>query len=159
MALYVCSLDVSLDQEIPNDEAYHLLRFPHENPNYDPWGMHSATQPDGCQVTAWESDDRSGLIWPTVAGWGTLTAEIQWAGGDYGELRDRFVRDPLGTPNETNLEDRCPTGGMQFVHKCHQIFVNPSVPLGLQVKHNASKPVKVTYAQFKISVETDVASP
>lgn len=159
MPLYVCSLDVSPDQTIPADGQYHLLRFPYESYHYDPWGMHSAAQPDGCQVTDWAGDDRSGLIWPAVSGWGTLTAEIQWASGNYTELRDRFVRDPLGTPNGTNTEDRAPTGGMQFVHKTHSIFVAPGVPLGLEVKHNASTGVAVTYAQFKLAVETDVATP
>ncbi|MFF8768483.1 hypothetical protein ACF07Q_28545 [Nocardiopsis dassonvillei] len=162
MALYICSLDVSPDQLIPADGQYHLLKFPCDRAPYDPWGMHAPDHPDGYTITDWQADPRSGLIWPAASGWGTLTAEIQWAAGNYNELRDRFVRDPLGLnggPDDTNLEDRPPTGGMQFVHKTHSIFVSEGTPLGLEVKHNATTAVAVTYAQLKLAIETDVVEP
>ncbi|WP_415925406.1 hypothetical protein [Streptomyces sp. ME19-01-6] len=63
-----------------------------------------ARQPDGHVIKSWDADGRSGPIWPSASGWGQLYAMIQWEAGSYPELRDQYVRDPLGltsTPNDT----------------------------------------------------------
>lgn len=157
MTVYVCSLILNGQQSIPNDGGYHVVRFSDEvsGESYDAHGMHQQTQPDGYQVTDWQTDDRAGLIWPAVHGWGVLTANVHWESGNYSELRDRFVRDPLGLStgyDSTATDHRPPSPGMQCFTKQHQMFVHPDVPLSFLVAHNASSPRKVTHAQFKLAI-------
>jgi hypothetical protein len=160
MPISVCSLIVEEPQSIPADGKYHLLRFPFGGgESSDEFGMHQMVQPDNYTITDWRTDDRSGLIWPSVGGWGSLTGVIYWAAGDYDELRDRFVRDPLSLPGSTSYdstatEDFPPTPGGQFRHKCHEMFVHPGTPIGLLVKHDASASVDVTFAEFKLAIHT-----
>ena len=102
-----------------------------------------------------QADDRAGLIWPAVSGWGVLTANVHWESGNYSELRDRFVRDPLGLStgyDSTATDHRPPSPGMQCFTKQHQMFVHPDVPLSFLVAHNASSPRKITHAQFKLAI-------
>ena len=98
---------------------------------------------------------------PAADVWGWLTAMLYVAPGNYSEVRDRFVRDPLG-PNKdsTATEDKYPTGGGQYCHKSHEIFVNRQTPLGYMVRFSgASGPVEITHAQFKLAIGTDVVRP
>jgi hypothetical protein len=154
----VCSLIVDEPQAIPNDGAYHVLRFPFgSDESYDTAEMHQMAQPDGYTVTDWSTDDRSGLIWPAVDGWGSLTGVIYWDSGDYTETRDRFVRDPFSLStgyDSTATEDWPPTGGGQYRHKSHEMFVHPGTPVALLVRHNASAPVNITFAEFKLAIHT-----
>lgn len=154
--VHVVSLKVDAPQTIPNDGSYHVVRFPYTDPPYDAWSMHQPVQPDGRAVTSWARDDRSGLIWPTVAGWGTLTSLIQWEAGDYLELRDRYVRDPLGVTetgyDSTATEHRPPSPGIQCWHKTHQLFVRPDVPLALLVAHDASTAKRLILAELKLAI-------
>ena len=92
----VCSLKVDVPQLI-EPGAYQVVRFPFGGAeSCDEHDMHQAAQPDGYEVADWACDDRSGLIWPCASGWGHLYAMVQWEAGDYRELRDQYVRDPLG---------------------------------------------------------------
>ncbi|WP_420156521.1 hypothetical protein [Nocardiopsis sp. CNT-189] len=159
MALYVCSLINNDDQEIQPD-AYTLLKFPYVGESYDPWGMHDAGQPDGACSTY--PDDRSALIWPAVTGWGTLTAMIHWEGGDYTEVRDQYIRDPLnlaGGPDTTCTEHEAPNPGGQYRAKHHALFVHPDTPVAIRVRHNATSAKKVIHAQLKLAIEDGVATP
>ena len=154
MTVLVCSLIAPEPQTVPAG-GYHLLRFPYAGESYDAHGMHQPTQPDG--GTSVFPDGRSGLIWPSADGWGSLTAVIQWEAGDYTELRDQFVRDPLGLfepPDTTATEHRPPSPGMQCWSKHHEVFVHPGVPLGLRVSHNASSARRVVHAQLKLAIHT-----
>lgn len=159
--LYVCSLISNSTQVIPGDKGYHLLRFPFgDHESSDVWNMHPASQPDGRESK--HPDERSGLIWPKVGGWATLTANIHWEAGSYSELRDRFVRDPLGldgTPDSTATDHRPPSPGMQCFTKSHQIFVHPHTSLGLKVAHTGASSRRVVHAQFKVAIHDDVATP
>lgn len=153
MTVYVCSLSATPDQVIqPNVDT--LLTFPFDQDQIDKWGMHEPSQPDG--VVATSSDPRTGLIWPSCEGWGHLTAEFQWEAGGYTELRDQFMRDPLGFTadpmNDTARDDRVPSGGYQFFTKHHEIGVHPGVPLGVTVRHNDKVARKILYAQFKLCI-------
>lgn len=156
MTVYVCSLKVDAPQVIPADGGYHIVRFPFGSAEpYDAYGMHQMAQPDGYQITDWTTDDRSGLIWPAVDGWGSLTAMVYWESGGYTELRDRFVRDPLGLSSgydSTATEHRPPSPGMQCWHKSHELFVEVGMPLGLLVAHNDTVPRNVTLAEFKLAI-------
>lgn len=158
LTVQVCSLILgnAEPQTIPNDGAYHVVRFPFDTESYDVYEMHGSVQPDGGQVLDWRTSDRAGLIWPSRDGWGSLTAVIQWEAGDYTECRDQFVRDPLGltsNPNDTTATDhRAPSPGIQCFSKHHEIFVHPGVPLALRVSHNASTPKKITLAEFKLAI-------
>jgi hypothetical protein len=157
LTVYVCSLILSEPHSIPNDGGYHIVRFPYDvtGESYDAHGMHQQTQPDGYQVVNWQADDRSGLIWPAVSGWGVLTANIHWESGNYSELRDRFVRDPLGLStgyDSTATDHRPPSPGMQCFTKQHQMFVHPGTPVSLLVAQNASTARKVKHAQFKLAI-------
>jgi len=161
MSLYICSLKVEKSQTIPVGPDYHLIRFPYDatGESSDPHGMHSPLQPDG--VTSTYPDARSGLIWPALSGWGSLTAMVFWEAGNATEYRARFVRDPLslaGVPDPTATTDDAPTPGGQFKHYCHQIFVSAGTPLGLMVRHSASGPLDVTLAEFKLAIETNIAA-
>lgn len=160
MPVEVCSLVVNEPQSIPADGAYHIVKFPFgTGESYDDAGMHQMARPDGYTISDWRRDDRSGLIWPTFDGWGELHALMYWDAGDYGETRDRFVRDPLNLPgstgyNSTCTEDHPPTPGGQYRAKHWGIFVHPGTPLGLLVKHDASKAVNLAFAEFKLVIHT-----
>jgi hypothetical protein len=120
--------------------------------------MHAPAQPDGGQSSY--PDERSGLIWPAVSGWGWLTAMIFWEPGNASEYRCRFVRDPLdlaGGYDSTATTDDDPTPGGQYRHYCHEMFVHPGTPIGLMVRHSASASLNVTLAEFKLAIESDVA--
>ncbi|WP_172384808.1 hypothetical protein [Streptomyces sp. MNP-20] len=151
----VVSLKVDTPRSIPGDGAYHVVRFPYTAEPADPWGMHAPEQPDGYRVSSWTTDDRSGLIWPAADGWGTLTAVIFWEPGAYDELRDRYVRDPLGLAtgyDSTATEHRPPSPGMQCFHKSHELFVRCGVPLALLVAHDHDRPVRLTLAELKLAI-------
>lgn len=157
MSVYVCSLILDEPQSIPADGGYHVVRFPVDATveSYDAHGMHEALQPDGYTVTNWATDDRSGLVWPACEGWGVLTANIHWESGGYTELRDRFVRDPLGLStgyDSTATDHRSPSPGMQCFTKQHQMFVHPGTPIALLVGHNDSSPRRIVHAQFKLAI-------
>ncbi|MEU3886063.1 hypothetical protein [Streptomyces sp. NPDC029041] len=157
----VCSLKVDTPQLIAPGTTYKVVRFPFgaAEPT-DRFEMHQAVQPDGYVVSNWATDDRSGLIWPSKAGWGQLHAMIQWeapsASNGYTELRDQFVRDPLGltpTPNDTTAtEHRPPSPGGQFFVKSHGIFVDPGMPLALRVTHDDATSRLLTLAEFKLVI-------
>jgi hypothetical protein len=161
VSVYVCSLirGVADPQTVPSG-GYHVLRFPFGGgESYDAHGMHQLEQPDGYIISpdAWRLDDRSGLIWPTVEGWAHLYALIYWEDGDYTELRDQYVRDPLGlsTGTDTTCTDhRPPSLGMQCFSKSHGVFVHPGTPVALRVSHNDGVPRKVTLAEFKMVIHT-----
>lgn len=164
MSLYVCSLirDGARDgnQSIPADGEYHTLLFPFgSRESYDEHNMHQMAQPDGYTIKSWSTDERSGLIWPAVGGWGTVTGMIYWTDGSYSELCDRISRDPLGftsDPNNTTATEHRPvTGGVNPFHKTHELFVHPGTPLAIQVKTNS--PAEIYHAQFKLAIESDVA--
>jgi hypothetical protein len=153
VTVYVCSLSATPDQLIqPNTDT--LLVFPFDQDQIDHYGMHEPLQPDG--ITVASDDQRAGLIWPYCDGWGHLTAEVQWEAGGYTELRDLFMRDPLGFTsdpmNDTARDDRVPSGGYQYFTKHHELAVYPGTPLGFMVRHNDKVPRRVLYAQFKLAI-------
>ncbi len=159
---FVCSLTAPDPQLIPvGGAAYTVVRFPFGSPaeSFDPLDMHPAAQPDGV-ITSY-IDPRAGLIWPTHDAWARLDAMLQWDAGDYTELRDQFVRDPLSFtpagPDTTCTQDRPPTPGGQYVAKSWPLFVHPGTPLAVAVRHNASRPVKLLFAEFKLSYRRDAA--
>lgn len=155
--VHVCSLKVDTPQLIQPGTTYRIVRFPFgaAEPT-DRFEMHQSVQPDGYVVSNWATDDRSGLIWPSKEGWGHLHAMLQWEAGGYTELRDQYVRDPLGltpAPNDTTAtEHRTPTPGGQYFVKNHAIFVEPGTPLALRVTHNDSVPRLLTLAEFKLAI-------
>ncbi len=161
MALHVCSLKFDAERDggplsvPPGEGAYYLLRFPYDAAeNYDTDDMHALTR-DGADHP-FPTDPASGLIWPAHEAWARLYAMVQWdpaSGGAASELRDQFVRDPLGEPDTTCTEHRASTPGMQCFAKAWAIFVSPKVPLGLRVAHNASQPLKVVLAEFKLEYD------
>lgn len=153
--VHVVSLKVDTTQLIADDDLYHVVRFPHVGEPHDPYGMHQKLQPDGYEVRDWQRDDRSGLIWPSIDGWGVLTANLHWEPGNYSELRDRFVRDPLNLADgydSTATDHRPPSPGMQCVTKQHQMFVHPGVPVAVLVAHNASSARRLVFAEFKLAI-------
>ena len=162
MSLYVCSLGfkppAGQEQVIPPGGGYTLLRLPFgTQENADPWDMHSRAR-DGRAIAY--ADPDSGLIHPAVAGWGTLELNIIWLDGDYTELRDVFVRDPLGAaPDPTAYAHRARTPGENCFDKVHGLLVRPGVPLGVQVAHDGPSAAKVRMIQFKLAIQDDVALP
>lgn len=154
---FVCSLKADQPQTIPAGSAYTLVRFPFgAAESYDPLDMHPVAQPDG--VIASYADPRSGLIWPAHDAWAQIYALIYWEAGGYSEVRDRFVRDPLGlfgAPDSTCTEDHPATPGGQYRSKSWGMFVRVGVPIGLMVRHDAPSPVKVTLAELKVAYRLD----
>jgi hypothetical protein len=153
----VCSLKVDTAQTIPAGAAYTVVRFPFESgENFDPYDMHPVAQPDGVMVAY--TDARASLIWPAHDAWARLDAMLQWEDGDYTEVRDRFVRDPLelaGAADSTCTEDRPVSPGGQYLAKSWAIFVHPGTPLALSVRHNSAHGVRLLLAEFKISYHLD----
>jgi hypothetical protein len=152
MTPLVCSLKTDTPQLIPGGGGYHIVRFPYEVESIDAQDMHPQAQPDGARVSDWQTDDRSGLVWPTASGWGHLQAMIQWEAGDYTELRDRFIRDPFGAADTTATDHRPPSPGMQCFTKAWGIYVRPETPIALAVGHTSKAPVKLTLAEFKLII-------
>lgn len=154
MPVYVCSLILTEPQTVPADGEYHIVPFPFgAAESYDAHGMHQAAQPDGAESTF--PDRRSGLIWPAVEGWGAFCSMIQWESGGYTELRDRYVRDPLGlagAPDSTATDHRPPSPGMQCFTKHHEIFVHPGTPVAMLVSHDDTVARRITHAQFKLAI-------
>ncbi|MFE7963392.1 hypothetical protein ACFU0X_10115 [Streptomyces cellulosae] len=171
--VYVCSLKTTRPQTIPADGKYHLVHFPFGDTgaveSYDPFGMHPVRQPDGVDAT--HLLDRSALIWPHTNGWGTLTALIHWKtpapDGIFNrhrptEYRDRFVRDPLNLAtgyDSTATETRPAQDNGPLLHKTHEIFVKPHVPLALMVRHNGRKPVDLELAELKLAIHPAATPP
>lgn len=155
--LIVCSLMTSAPQAIPPN-TYTILKFPFDNESADAPSLHDPKQPDtGLTTTA--SNPRSGLIWPAHVGWAHLNGLIYWQGGDYTEVRDRFVRDPLELTtgyDSTCTEDHAKTPGGQYLAKNWDMFVHPLTSVGLLVQHNGSRSVKVDFAEFKMSYWVDL---
>lgn len=155
---FVCSLTAPDPQTIPVSSSYTVVRFPFGvAESYDPWDMHPPIQPDGTAVSF--ADPRSGLIWPAHDAWARLDAMLQWEEGPYTEVRDQFVRDPLALtpygPDSTCTEDRAITPGGQYLAKSWALFIHPGVPLAVAVRHNASKPVRLLFAELKLSYHLD----
>lgn len=155
MAVRICSLIVTEPQVIPPG-GYRVVRFPFGTAeSYDALGMHQVVQPDGYTIRDWRTDNRAGLIWPSADGWGSLTAMIHWEAGGYSELRDRFVRDPLGLStgaDSTATDHRPRSPGVQCFTKHHEIFVHPGTPLALMVSHNNSASTRLVLAEFKLAI-------
>ncbi|MFI9026290.1 hypothetical protein [Streptomyces sp. NPDC053560] len=152
----VCSLKRDTPQLI-EPGPYQIVRFPFGTlESSDAYEMHQVQQQDGYTIASWDGDDRSGLIWPSRAGWGHLYAMIQWESGDYTELRDQFVRDPLhfgSDPENTTATDHRPASvGMQCFTKSHGIFVDPAVPLALRVTHNDTVARNLVLAELKLVI-------
>ncbi|MFB9880960.1 hypothetical protein ACFFMN_23660 [Planobispora siamensis] len=160
MTLYVCSLKVTKAQTVPVDPDYHLVRFPYgAAESWDPHNMHPATQPDG--TVSLHPDARSGLIWPCVAGWASLIGIVFWEAGQSSEYRGRFIRDPLSLTtgyDSTATRDDAPTPGGQYKTYHHEMVVHPRTPVGFAVRHNATSPLDITLAEFKVAIETGVAA-
>lgn len=161
MSVYFTSLGfkpaAGQEQIIPSG-VYTPVRFPYGvQENADPWDMHSRIQAGGRIVTY--ADPESGLIRPAVGGWGCLEFNVIWMDGDYTEIRDVFVRDPLGVPDETGYDHRGRTPGENCFTKTHWLAVRPGVPLGVQVAHDGVSPAKVRMAQFKLTIFRDVSEP
>lgn len=158
MTVYVCSLKTDTAQSIPADGGYHVVRFPFGSGEpSDAHNMHQSVQPDGVTVSNWATSDRSGLIWPSVAGWGHLYALIQWEDGSYSELRDRYVRDPLNLStgyDSTATDHRPPSPGMQCFTKSHGLFTVVGTPLALLVAQNDSVARDIVLAEFKLAIHT-----
>lgn len=160
MGVRFCSLgfkpDPGQEQVIPSG-GYTLLRFPFgAQENSDPWDMHCRNQGSGMVTYA---DPASGLIIPSAAGIGCLELNCIWMPGDYKEIRDVFVRDPLGTPDQTGYDHRAPTPGEQCVTKTHWLIVRPDKPLGVMVGHDATGPALVRMAQFKLTIFEESVPP
>lgn len=148
MSVYFCSLGFKAadgQEQIIPPGPYSTIQFGADE-NFDPWDMH-------------KPDSDGGLIWPAINGIGCLEANIIWVPGDYTELRDVFVRDPFGTPDETAYDHRPATKGEQAFTKTHWLVVRTDVPLALQVGHDATGDARVRMAQFKLTIFPDVAVP
>ena len=154
MPVQVCSLIRNEPQTIPAGDSYHVVRFRFDGgENSDRHRMHETEQPDGVSTTF--ANDRAGLIWPSVAGWGELKGLMYWASNAYSEVRSRFVRDPLdlaGGADSTCTEDSSTTPGGQFRAKAWGIFVQVGTPIALMVRHNGASPVVLAHAQFKLAI-------
>lgn len=148
-----CSLKFAPDQIqmiAPGD--YQIVRFPFDQESSDVYDLHPQVQPDtGQSVTL--SSQRAGLIWPAHSRWARLWGLLYWADGPYTEVRDRFVRDPLGLSSgydSTCTEDHAETPGGQYIAKSWEIKTYPGTPVALMVRHNASTPVRLDFAEFKM---------
>lgn len=161
--LYVCSLITNEVQSIPVGSGWTIVRFPFLGESHDDWSMHQAQRVGDPQYTIadWRTDDRSGLIWPAAAGWGSITVNVHFEAGGYSKLRDQVIRDPLGytsNPADTTGTDyRAVVQGTNLFTKHHEIFVDPGVPLAIRVGHNDAAARRITHAQFKLAINTDVA--
>lgn len=155
MTAPIVSLKTNTVQAISPDR-WTVVRFPYTQESHDPLGMHDRPDPLGYDVRDWQRDDRSGLIWPARDGWATLHALVQWEPGDYRELRDQFIRDPLNLADgadTTATDHRPPSPGMQCFTKTWSMFVRAGTPLALRVAQDDTRPRTLTLAEFKLSIQ------
>ncbi|MGH4030792.1 hypothetical protein ACQB60_17850 [Actinomycetota bacterium Odt1-20B] len=172
MSLAICSLKWEAARTGPqkityDSDGYHLVRFPYAaaEESYDPWNMHDPAR--GGTSPSKFPDARSGLIWPSHDGWGTLTALVFWeADSRPAEYRSRFVRDPLSHStgyDSTATTDIAPTRGGQYRSYVWQMFVHPQTPVGLKISARGAGDVRIAaplmLAEFKLAIHTDVATP
>jgi len=160
VAVLYCSLGRTPDQVIP-PRTYTLVRFPFGSSHEfgDAHGMHDLVQPDGYEITSWDTDDRSSLVWPAARGLGLLHITTHWEAGNYDEFRDQFIRDPLNLnkgPDVTGTKHFPPSPGMQFFSSSWQLVVEPGTPIAYMVYHNDTVPRKLLYANLKMSIFTDL---
>ncbi|MEV8316851.1 hypothetical protein AB0Q95_22050 [Streptomyces sp. NPDC059900] len=173
MGIAICSLkwDAARTgrQKITYDrDGYHLVRFPYEDAeeSYDPWHMHDPGKGAATSPSRFP-DARSGLIWPSHDGWGTLSAMIFWeADSRPTGYRARYVRDPLGDStgyDSTATTDWGPTKGGQYRTHVWHMFVHPQTPVGLKISARGAGDVKIAapllFAEFKLAIQTDVVTP
>ncbi|WP_371528368.1 hypothetical protein OG302_22260 [Streptomyces sp. NBC_01283] len=154
MTVQICSLKTETPQAI-TPGSYQVVRFPYADESIDVHGMHNQVDPLNYETRDWQRSDRSGLIWPSMDGWGCLTSLIYWEAGDYDELRDRYVRDPLDLStgaDSTATEHRPPSPGQQFFHKSHEMFVRVGTPIALLVAQDAPRTTRLTLAEFKLAI-------
>ncbi|MFJ3228552.1 hypothetical protein ACIPJS_35070 [Streptomyces sp. NPDC086783] len=150
-----------------DQDGYHLVRFPYETTeeSYDPWKMHDPA--NGGPGESVYPDARSGLIWPSHDGWGMLSAMVFWEADTRAlEYRARFVRDPLNAStgyDSTATNDTMLTRGGQFRTYLWQMFVTPGTPVGLKISArgagDARIATRITLAEFKLAIHTDVLTP
>lgn len=141
------------EQQIVQPGDYRIIRFPYHADEFsDEHGMHDRRHPDAYVVQDWATDDRSGLIWPCRDGVACVEADIHWEAGGYAELRDRFTRDPFGTPDDTATDHRPPSTGMQCFTKQHWLKVDRRTPICLKVAHDDTVPRRLLMAQFKLTL-------
>lgn len=60
----------------------------------------------------------------------------------------RFVRDPLGEPDDTGAEDQIDTPGRDWDTNTWCFYGESGVPVGVQVWHDHHEPAAVGHAQF-----------
>jgi hypothetical protein len=155
MTVYECSLKIDTPQ-LMAPARFHIVRFPFGTAEpLDEYKMHQMAQPDGHQVADWRTEDRAGLIWPAVDGWGVLSGMVRWEPGNYRETSTRFVRDPLGLStgwDATATDERAPTPGTQRAITMWQMRVHPGTPIALQVCHDDTAPRRLLLAEFKLAI-------
>lgn len=151
----VCSLKTKsgVKQSIPPGPDYTIVRFPFDGQeSSDSHDLHPVLQPDTAESITYTSP-RAGLIWPAHTAWADLYGMLYWDAGNYTELRDRFVRDPLNLSSgydSTCTEDHNVTPGGSYIAKAWGLRAYVGTPLALMVKHNSSGPVNLAFAEFKV---------
>jgi hypothetical protein len=139
-------------QTFPAGE-WKIVRFPYGGEFSDEHGMHDRRQPDSYVVQDWLADPRSGLLWPTADGIACVELNIHWAAGDWTNVRDGFVRDPLGVADTTatghwpNLK----LSGVQCVRAMHWLKVDRRTPIAVRAMSSGTDG-KMAMAQFKMTI-------
>ncbi|MFE7072722.1 hypothetical protein ACFU96_21830 [Streptomyces sp. NPDC057620] len=95
------------------------------------------------------------LIVPKVSGDFVWSRNIRWAAitlpdGDARprQFMSRFVRDPLGEPDDTGAADHPVTPGRSWETTTWQFYGKAGVPVGVQVWHDHHTDWPVEHAQF-----------
>lgn len=133
-----CSLIVKRPQRIP-PRTYVALRFDTESTDLS--GLHRSSN---------LALRDSALIIPTTTAVGLLSAMVFWDASDATQYLHRFSRDPYGEIDNTCTNDKQATVGANFHTFSWPMTVRKGQPLALMVSHNASGPVNVTLAEFKL---------
>lgn len=136
-----CSLIVKAPQIIPPN-VYTALRFNEEST--DSVGWHDSND---LSVSA------SALITPDVTDIALLAALVFWAPSDATQYYHRFTRDPFTAEiDSTATNDKAATTGQNFHCFTWPMTIRNGQPLAVMVTHNASVPVAVNLAEFKVWV-------
>lgn len=158
--LYICGLLTNEPQLIPNDNAWHIVRFPFEKSadaeQSDEWFMHEANRRRGYvkfRVVDWQNDDRSGLIFPAIQGYGRMNSMVHWDSAI--TSRSQFARDPLGYTTGLDTTRTIDHSG-KFTGNNWEIMVRPRQPLALRVKNTSPAPATIVHAQFKLIIDTEI---
>lgn len=134
-----CSL-ITKKRQIVQPGVYTALRFDEESTDSEDWHPNRSL-----------ASRDSALIIPKQKALAVVAGMVHWAESDATQILHRISRDPYDEDiDSTATHDRAMTVGKQFHIFTWLMTIRVGQPLALMVNHNASGPVAIDLAEFKV---------